>query len=533
MTDDEVHREQITAAEELRRYRGFFNDGPVVVFRWVAAEGWPVEYVSPNVIQLFGVEAADFLSRRVPYARTVHPDDLARVAEEVAANTRAGRAGFNQEYRIVRPSGEVRWLFDHTLIVRDAHGVVTHYEGYVLDQTEAMRARHEREDLQRMLQQTQKLESLGVLAGGIAHDFNNLLTVIVGNTELALHNLATEHPAREELVDVLRAAERAAGLTRQMLAYAGCSSLDHRVLDLGGLTQEISELLLASLPKKVRLQLEPMVGLPPVEGDPVQLQQVIMNLVLNAAESYGDRSGVVRLTTRLPTSPEQRALRQEVPTAGMVLLEVCDEGCGMDAATRARMFEPFFTTKAQGRGLGLSAVLGILRGHRGEVQVASAPGQGTMFRVFLPVASAAPSSPAAASPAPTHRAGGRVLIVDDEEAVLRVASRILRNHGCDIVTASDGRSAVEIFRQRADEFDLVLLDLTMPEMSGDEALAAMRRLRPDVCAVLTSGYHDSEVIGRLQRPPAAFLKKPYTVESFGEILQLIHRQADAADPSAG
>jgi PAS domain S-box-containing protein len=524
MTELQVHAERATAEEELRRYRGFFNAGPVVVFRWVAAEGWPVEYVSPNVAQLFGVSSDEFLSGRVPYARTVHPDDLARVAEEVSSHTAARHAGFDQEYRIVRPSGEVRWLFDHTLVVRDAHGVVTHYEGYVLDQTETMRARREREELQRKMLQTQKLESLGVLAGGIAHDFNNLLTAILGNTSLALEDLDPTQRARALLQDALRSVERAADLTREMLAYAGRASLARRPMDLAEHTREIAELLQATLPKKVHLDLDLPSGLPPIDADPAQMQQIVMNLVMNAAEACGEQPGNVRVAlsaTGANGSGERRS-------QAWVVLEVRDDGEGMDEATCARIFEPFFTTKAQGRGLGLSAVLGILRAHGGDIEVESTPGAGSRFRVRLP-ASLRPLVAATVARRSVGPDGGCVLVVDDEESVRRVASRILTSCGFEVLSAPDGRAAVEIFAARTSEIDVVLLDLTMPLMSGDEALEAMRCIRPDVRAVLTSGYSEEEALVRCaERPPAAFLQKPYSVTSLVETLREVMRAHAAA-----
>lgn len=384
-----------------------------------------------------------------------------------------------------------------------------------IDITAAKRAQVEREQMHGKLLQTQKLESLGVLAGGIAHDFNNLLTGILGNAGLALLRLDATDPARELVQRVIGASERAAELTRQMLAYAGKASFEIRPVSLSEHILETTQHLTATISKKVAFDLHLGDGLPAVEVDPAQIQQLAMNLIINAAESCGDGPGAVTVRTRLaevqPGEQDAQWFTGEALSPGpYVCLEVEDTGCGMDEETVARIFDPFFTTKFTGRGLGLSTVLGIVRTHRGGLYVKSAPGQGSTFKVLLPV-SQKPPSQSAEEKQPARLSGkGLILVVDDEVFVLEVARRILQGFGYDVLTAENGRNAVELFRQRSEEIDLVLLDKTMPDLDGEETFRALKAIRPDLVAILTSGYQQTEVTTPfLSGELAGFVQKPY------------------------
>ena len=397
-----------------------------------------------------------------------------------------------------------------------------------IDITAAKRAQTEREQMQSKLLQTQKLESLGVLAGGIAHDFNNLLTGILGNAGLALLRMGDSDPARELVHRVVSASERAAELTRQMLAYAGKASFEIRPISLSEHILETTHHLTATISKKVAFELQLGDGLPAVEVDPAQIQQLAMNLIINAAESCGDDPGTVTISTQLvqvEKGQHEQWFTGETLSPGLyVCLEVQDTGSGMDTETVARIFDPFFTTKFTGRGLGLSTVLGIVRAHRGGLHVKSSPGQGSTFKVFLP------ASQRVLDELPEEQVSslsgrGLILVVDDELFVLEVARRILEGYGYDVLTAENGRQGLEIFRQRTKEIDLVLLDKTMPDLDGEETFRAMKAIQPDLLAILTSGYQETEVTTHfLSNELAGFVQKPYLPETLAfKIKQALQR----------
>ena len=511
-----MNSERKRALEQLERERHLFIGGPVVVFRWVAEEGWPVEYVSPNVSELFGHSAEDFMTGRVRYALVVHPDDLERIVAEVAAHSEKGATCFEQDYRVVRPDGAIRWLYDFTVVARDEDDRVTHYEGYVLDITERKRAEEERRQLELQIQHAQKLESLGVLAGGIAHDFNNLLVGVLGYAGLAEMELPADSPARESVQKIEKAARRAADLTRQLLAYSGRGRFAVEWVDLPALVEEMAHLLQTSVSKKARLEYDFARDLPPIEGDATQLRQVVMNLITNASDALGDQSGAITLRSGVVHVDRDELaetyLSADLPEGPYVYVEVSDTGCGMDEETLAKIFDPFFTTKFPGRGLGLAAVLGIVRGHRGALKVTSEPGRGSTFRVLLPCGGR-PEAPVEAEPAPggNWRGAGTILVVDDEESVRAVAQLILERSGFAVLTAVDGREALDVFRAHRDEIALVLLDLTMPHLSGEETLQELRRISADVRVILSSGYNEQEVAGRdAGKSPVRFIQKPYS-----------------------
>ncbi|HSA46606.1 MAG TPA: ATP-binding protein [Candidatus Competibacteraceae bacterium] len=396
----------------------------------------------------------------------------------------------------------------------------------VTDITARKAAEEQRWQLEQQMQQTQKLESLGVLAGGIAHDFNNLLTIILGNASLALDELPSISPSRDSLRAIEKTALRAAELCRQMLAYSGQGRFVIETIHLDELICEMASLFKSSLPKKATLNLNLADALPPLRGDPSQIRQVVMNLVINASEALDDRSGVVTVSTgAMQCRPDDLAgaYREERLAEGVyVWLEVSDTGCGMNSETQRRVFEPFFTTKFTGRGLGLSAVLGIVRGHQGALQVVSTPGQGTTFKVLFPAAP--PVGPQSASPprAPlgAWQGMGIVLLVDDEDSVRTLGARMLERIGFQVLVASDGQEALELYQVRQGEIVLVLLDLTMPYMDGEETFQQLRCFDPQVRVVMTSGYTETEMALRFTgQPRCGFLQKPYTLEGLTQCLR--------------
>lgn len=369
-----------------------------------------------------------------------------------------------------------------------------------------------------ILLEKQKLESLGVLAGGVAHDFNNLLTGILGNTGLALESLPPESNVQPILRDVVNASERAAHLTKQLLAYAGKGRFVIQPIELSETVREISRLIQSSIPSNVQLQLTLAGNLPPIAADAAQLQQIVMNLVINAVEAIPEgRQGHVFVTTHLQEVDEnyiaQTLSPGEIAPGKFVALEVHDTGAGMDAATIKRIFEPFFTTKFTGRGLGLAAVLGIVRGHKGALRVYSAPGQGATFRILFPAlegAVAAGETKDSVAAGSVGR-GESILVIDDQEIVRRTIKATLEHSGYKAILAETGEEGVQLFRTLAKRISAVLLDLTMPGMGGEETLRQILAIRPEAKVILSSGYNQAEVIQRFAgKSLAGFLQKPFT-----------------------
>jgi PAS domain S-box-containing protein len=429
------------------------------------------------------------------------------------------------------PDGRSVACASNLTLLRDEETGESRIVGSIRDITEQKRAEAERRRLEQRMQQAQKLESLGLLAGGIAHDFNNLLTGVLGSAELALLRLEPEHPARARVEAIRPVARRATELCRELLAYSGRARFDVVPLDLSALVREMDELLQVSVPKKTRIERDLAAGLPPIVGDATQLRQIVLNLVINAAEAM-DGGGSVRISTCLRRCSAADLVSEyvsEAPPGGdYVLLEVSDAGPGMSEEVRRQLFDPFFTTKFSGRGLGLAAVLGIARGHRGTVQVVSEPGRGSSFRLFLPVADATPAEPPDAPAEAPWTGRGRVLLVDDEASVREVSTAMLAHLGFEVTVAEGGRSALELFRRAADDFALVIVDLTMPDFSGVEVVRELLRIRPATPVLVASGYSAEEGAALLEREGVrGFLAKPFSLE------ELRRRIRTALPPEAG
>jgi len=388
----------------------------------------------------------------------------------------------------------------------------------------------QRKELERLLLQKDKLESLGLLAGGIAHDFNNLLVGIMGNSSLALETISSNNPARSMLKDVMLASETAGNLTRQLLAYAGKGRFIIEAVDLSDLVRQIHNLLLTSIPKNVTLRLELQNELACVEADVTQIQQLIMNLVINAAEAIGDRQGTVLITTG-PQHVDDDYIASVLTPAQIVpgdyiCLQVHDTGGGMTQETIDKIFDPFFTTKFTGRGLGLAAVLGIVRGHKGAVKVYSTLQQGTTFKVLFPATGHHSIKQPPREAVEQSRGGETVLVVDDEHIVRRSAKAMLERYGYSVVLAENGKEAVDLYKVLADKIDLVLLDMTMPVMSGEEAFRHLKTIRPEVRVVLSSGYNEVEAVRRFTgKGLAGFLQKPYSAVTLAEKIRTVLREA--------
>jgi two-component system cell cycle sensor histidine kinase/response regulator CckA len=527
--------------ESEERYRRLVEISPEPI---VVHSGGRIVFINPAGVRLLGATTPEELIGR-PILDFVHTDYRAIVVERVRQTQEEGRQAGVLEEVFVRLDGQ---MLDVEVV-----GIPTTYLGspatqvVIRDITERKRVEAERLAFERRLLETQKLESLGVLAGGIAHDFNNLLMGVLGNASLAMLDLPPESPAEYSIRQIEAAARRAAELTRQMLAYAGKEQFVVQPVDLNAIVEEMSRLAHVSFGKGVSLQRHLDEDLPLIEADAAQMRQVVMNLVINASEAIGDAAGTITLATgvRRLTSASLAAtyMAPDLPSGSYIYLEVADTGSGMDAATLARIFEPFFTTRFTGRGLGLSAVLGIVRGHRGALQVRSEPGRGTTFTIFLPTTDHRPpdtdeivsvadhQSPGLPRDQLRNREGegsvvGSVLVIEDDASVRALAVRMLEHFGYAVLTASDGCAGVAAFGAQPDTIDCILLDMSMPQMDGAQTLQEIQRIRPEARVVLMSGHDEQELTSRFAgRTLASVLPKPFSPTMLREhVSRAIHNE---------
>ncbi len=459
----------------------------------------PVEALTTRTIESALWSLVDWDGQPLRPADTPHARALA--TRQVVRGSRIG---------LRREDGTQAWLIANAAPLFDGEDEVRGALVTFLDLTDNRRG-------EQALQQSQRLESLGLLAGSIAHDYNNLLGALMVSLEMARLQAAEGGDATRHLERAEGLAQKSADLTRQLLAYAGRGQGRKESLDLNRLVRDMGDLLQVSIAKRALLDLDLADGPLPLWGDRAQLQQVLLNLLTNAADAMKERPGTIRIATRRVVHPRGQVppplAQKGVGPGEHLILEVQDEGCGMPPATLQRIFEPFFTTKAEGRGLGLSAMLGIVRSHRGVVTVESTPDVGTTFRLYFPPEEGAvPALVESPSYEPYH-GRGCVLVVDDEAAIRAVASEILATLGFEVLTAEDGLEAVRIFQAKGSTIDLVLLDLTMPHLDGYQALEQMRALRPDVRVLLSSGFADPGLESRITPGSVAgFLPKPYRVQ---------------------
>ena len=498
-------------------YRSLAEAMPQII--WTArSDGW-VDYFNHAWHEYTGLTFEQ--SQGWGWLTAVHPDDAVQTMESWIEAVRDGRQQ-DIQFRLCGVADQTwRMHLGRAAPTRDDAGEIVKWVGVYIDIEDERRASE-------ALRQAHKLESVGLLAGGIAHDFNNLLTGVMGNISLAMCELEDGQPAAavELLRESLQASERAADLTRQLLAYSGKGRFFVQPVNISEVVREIGILLRSSIPRNVSLNFE-IAATPPVLADSAQLQQLVMNLAINAGEAIDEQKGG---TVFLRTGVEELGEPAESPEFGQsplpagryVFIEVADDGCGMEDDVKARIFEPFFSTKFTGRGLGMSAALGIVRGHNGLITVNTRKGEGACFRVLFPVhvgeAAAQPPSPARTD----LRGAGLVLVAEDEEIVQRVARHALQRYGYEVLLAGNGRIALEHYRERRREIALVLLDMTMPVMSGEETLEAMRRIDASVPVIATSGHNEVVAIQRFAGQGIdAFLQKPYTGAHLAEKVKMV------------
>lgn len=519
LTDRRQAEKKLLASEE--RYRTIVDTAGEGV--WIVDESGLTQFANQQMGEILGCGVDDMLGK--PVYDFLFPEDVETARARMHAMKMEGGQQFDvrmrkcdgSEVRAIM-SARPRW---------DAEGKLQGWLAMFTDVTERYHAEENRRRLEGRIQHAQKLESLGVLAGGIAHDFNNLLMAILGNADLALQDLSDVAPARPSVLEIEHAARRAADLCKQMLAYSGKGRFELRHMNLSDVVSEMAHMLEVTISKKAVLRYLFPKSLPSVEADPTQMRQVVMNLITNASEAIGDKSGLITVATGAmhcdPDYFKTTYFTEDLAAGLYVYIEVSDTGCGMDAATVARVFDPFYTTKFTGRGLGLAAVLGIVRGHHGAVKIYSESGRGSTFKVLLPAVPGPADVLSKFEALPILWKGeGSILLVDDEVLVRETASRMLERLGFKVIQAVDGRDAVARFMEHSDQICCVLLDLTMPHMDGEECYRELRRIRNDVRVIMSSGYNEQDVTQRfLGKGLGGFIQKPYRMESLSRTLQNI------------
>ena len=429
--------------ESEQRYRLFVQNFTGIAYQLEQGRTLP-RLMEGASVEICGYPADAFLRGDVCWPNLIDERDRDRILQRGRWLYATQDGMSDDEYRVVHKSGEIRWVRDIARHIVDEETGRSFIQGAIYDMTDRKRAEEERLEMERRLLHAQKLESMGVLAGGIAHDFNNLLVAILGNAGLALMQLAPESPARQTVQDIELAAQRAAELTRQMLAYSGKGKFVIERINLSRLVEEMAHLLEVSVSKRATVRYRFPEELPTVEGDSTQIRQVIMNLILNASDALGDSPGVISISTGTMIADREYLTGPftdgSLPEGQYVYVEVSDTGAGMDEGTRSRIFDPFFSTKFAGRGLGLAAVLGIVRGHQGAIKLYSEVGKGSTFKVLFPaLAGAAPVAEASkAAPDENAAAGRTILVVDDDPTVRAVTRRILEHEGFVTLLAEDG-----------------------------------------------------------------------------------------------
>ncbi len=483
-------------AQTGQRYRLLFDGVKDYAIFTLNREGLVTSW-NGGAEHLFGYSEAEIMGRN--YLALVVPGDVDREALEQAMS-KADRSG-SIDYEGWRVRKDGTRFFGAGLLASMGAGDAREYGALLRDVTAL---RHSEEELR----QAQKLEGIGVLAGGIAHDFNNLLTGIMGSLSHIKASLTPGDPVYPMVEIAEQSSARAAELIAQLLAYAGKGQFVITRFDFSALISEMLPLISASISKTVELELLLTSGLPWIEADATQIRQIVMNLIINGAEAIGAEGGTVRVSTGVSGSGTK------------VFMDVKDSGSGMSAATKAKIFDPFFTTKFAGRGLGLAAVSGIVRGHKGSMHVDSIPGHGTTFRVYFPAVPAEVPKSIDSPQSIVPRGTGTILVADDEPLLRQLAEMILKESGYSVLLASDGAEAVEIFRRHTPEITAVLLDMTMPVMGGHEALRLIKEIQPGIAVIMSSGY--SEISAREELGPdavAGFIHKPWIPTKLVESIQ--------------
>ncbi|HPJ40894.1 MAG TPA: PAS domain S-box protein [Spirochaetota bacterium] len=478
-----------------------------------------------NLAEIVGFSKIDNISSR--WKEFIHEDDFRSSAKAMFDLLNGKKDSYVDQYRMLLPDGTYRWIFSRGKIVEyTSSGEPVRIAGSITDITEQKDAENSRLALEYQMLQAQKLESLGLLAGGIAHDFNNLLTGILGNTDMLLYELPDQLPVQQKLIDIRKAAKRASELTRQMLTYSGKSTFKTEIIDLNNLIEEMSSLFDISVSKKVKITYKLDDSIPCITGDPAQISQILMNLVLNASEAI-ENSGEVKISTSIRecgiAEINSLTLNSNITPGIYPVLDISDNGSGIPQDKIKQIFDPFYTTKFTGRGLGLAAVSGIIRSHNAGLLVESRIDSGTTFRIYFQPTQQQPAEQYVEEKKPVDRQKKNltVLVADDESYIRTLTSRMLKTAGFDVLLAENGIDAIKIFSENINTIGCIILDLTMPEMDGHEALMELRKINNKLPIIISSGYSEVDITSQFEGENiSGFLQKPY---QFDELLMIIDR----------
>lgn len=521
-----IHEREV-AEEKLVQEKNFsdaiINNMPGV-FAMCAEDGSIIRW-NKNIESVLGYSSEDLI--RMDAVNTVNPEGRDYSRKYIQEIFSGSDKGAEEVVAITKTGSRIPFYINaHKIILGDKKYIL----GFGIDISDLKKAEEERQKLLEQIRYVQKLESLGVLAGGIAHDFNNLLMAILGNVELALIDRKESDPAYHNLTEIKKITRRAADLTSQMLAYSGKGRFVVEKIDLPHLVAEMASMLDVSISKKASIIYDFAVDTPSIDADATQIRQVIMNLITNASDAIGESSGTITISTGKEYCDGRTAEKFfpdiVLPAGDYAFLEVSDSGIGMDQDTIGKIFDPFFTTKFTGRGLGLAAVSGIVKGHMGTIRIESVPGMGSSFRVLFPSSRISEQANilVETKEKDNWHGTGTILLVEDEESVRMVASKMLNHIGFNVIGASDGKEAIKLFMKNASDIACVILDLTMPQMDGKECFVELKRIRPDIPVILSSGYMESDSHTELfSSGIAGFLHKPYYLKNMRHVLSTVFK----------
>ena len=515
----EIQNEELRRAQEeldvsQARYFDLYDLAPVGYL--TITDNNMIQEVNLAAATMFGVARSLLVNEGI---RKILPKESQLIFYQYLKQCIEANSAQEWEMRLLRADGEQFWA--HLQVTPGQNGECW----LIINDISARKYAEEAKlILEQQLQQAQKLESLGVLAGGIAHDFNNILCVIMSNCSLAK---LRPHMAGEFLPEIDKAAQRAADLCRQMLNYAGKSSLTFTQVKMTALVDDMIKMLKATINKNVTITSNFSADIPSIRGDASQLRQIVMNLIINASEAIGEEHGDIRVslaeTTVVEGKSDKDHIGKSIPVGQYVCLEVADNGCGMDDDTRQRVFEPFYTTKFTGRGLGMSAVLGIITSHKGALQFTSQQGSGTTFKVYLPVQNGEPTGDSLAHfSLVSWQGSGTILLVEDEPQLSMVAKALMQALGFSVIEAVNGKEALELYQKNAEYITLVVTDIGMPIMDGYELFRKLKDIVPELPIIISSGFGDTLVSSRIATGEAAgFLSKPYSFDNLREVLKSV------------